>query len=116
MNENAQKWVEALRGPEYKQGRNRLAYGGSHCCLGVACEVAIKNGVPISRINREGEIYFDESYAVLPVSIREWLGLNSTEGRYGIDRSLASDNDSGGKTFAEIAAIIESEPEGLFVK
>jgi hypothetical protein len=46
-------WVAALRSGEYPQGRDHLATKRgdgtfAFCCLGVACEVAIKNGLPLS--------------------------------------------------------------------
>lgn len=58
--ENMAKWAEALESGEYEQGRNHLAIIGEdtesgktfYCCLGVACEVAIKNGVELSKTQR----------------------------------------------------------------
>lgn len=42
-------WVKALRSGEYKQGYGYLHYkrGGKDkfCCLGVLCDLAVKNGV-----------------------------------------------------------------------
>ena len=32
-------WVEALRSGGYKQGRKRLRYGDTYCCLGVLCDL-----------------------------------------------------------------------------
>jgi hypothetical protein len=60
----------------------------------------------------------EKSYAPLPV--RKWLGLSTVNGkaesvmaeRY---LSLVDAHDSG-LTFEQIADIIESEPEGLFVE
>lgn len=34
------KWVEALRGGKYAQGRGRLFRHGEYCCLGVLCDLA----------------------------------------------------------------------------
>ena len=51
---NRKKWVEALRSGEYEQGKEFLQCGSSFCCLGIACEVASKNGVPVSM--SDGEI------------------------------------------------------------
>lgn len=51
LNENARKWVEALRSGEFTQCSGKLCgYDGSrwcYCCLGVACEIASRNGAPI---------------------------------------------------------------------
>ena len=53
MNANAKKWVRALRSGKYKQGREWLRAGDTFCCLGVACELAIKAKV-ISRTSPAG--------------------------------------------------------------
>ena len=56
---------------------------------------------------------FDGELAGLPPSVPHWLGLQTADGNYSKGGALADDNDRG-KTFDEIADIIESEPEGLF--
>lgn len=109
-------WVEALRSGEYKQGKRYLANDGKYCCLGVACELAIKDGVPIERGEESGRAFYAGDDATLAFPIREWLGLDTSEGGYrrnGHDTSLAKRNDDGA-TFEQIATIIESAPEGLF--
>ena len=133
MNENAKKWIIALRSGEYKQGR--LALHPTYvtfCCLGVGCDIYI----------RDVGGCWDESYGfqygfkygfhaydgysngiddVLPVEVQNWLGLASTDGAFisHVDDSdfvtLAELNDSGEYNFDRIADIIESEPKGLFV-
>lgn len=40
MKELAERWLEALRGGEYRQCRNVLKEAGSYCCLGVLCELS----------------------------------------------------------------------------
>ncbi len=51
--ENMRLWVAALRSGEFAQGRKRLAQSGDggatwrYCCLGVACELAIRHGVEV---------------------------------------------------------------------
>lgn len=53
--ENIRLLVEALRSGEYHQGNRVLGRPGldnspdTFCCLGVACEVAIKAGIPLQR-------------------------------------------------------------------
>ena len=39
------KWVDALRSGEYAQGRSSLRDHDEYCCLGVLCELAVKEGV-----------------------------------------------------------------------
>ena len=67
------------------------------------------------------ENYPDSGYAyvigdespdmALPIAIQRWLGLRTNSGSYGIT-SLSSHNDTG-KTFNEIADIIEGGPLDL---
>lgn len=102
----AKKWIEALRSGGYRQGIGRLhSYTeGTYCCLGVACEVALSNGVIED---------YDGSEPVLPVEVRDWLGLSCEDGSY-YERNLIDHNDNDGWTFNQIADLIESEPEGMF--
>ena len=109
-------WIAALRSGEFEQCKEVLCNGKAHCCLGVLCEVAIAHGVPIKRrmaINQEC-VVFDgiESYA--PLSAQSWVGLREQEGRF--DGNLLTHLNDTGMSFAEIADIIEAEPEGLFVQ
>ena len=111
LNRVAKKWVEALRSGKYKRGEGKLREGDYFCCLGVLTDIAVQEGVI--------QQFPDKCY--LPLELKAWSGLNDTAGTYyresrddlsGLD-SLASQNDHG-KSFAEIADIIESMPEGLF--
>lgn len=110
LNEVAKKWVAALRSGKYKQGREFLRdRDDRYCCLGVLCEIAVSDGV-ISPAGLDGECY---SYAAfesfLPIKVSEWAGVNNAS-------MCVLWNDKHNKTFAEIADLIESEPEGLFVQ
>jgi hypothetical protein len=124
-------WVKALRSGEYMQCTGKLAeedYTGkvSYCCLGVACELAIKAGVIKKRkVVDGGTVHFaGNHYSLLPPSVKNWLGLADDSGLYQeeikyislspawVSQSLASKNDAGA-SFATIAEIIESEPKGL---
>ena len=120
LNENAKKWVAALRSGKYKQGRGVLCRNGQYCCLGVACEVAEENGVPlIVRVEEDFTISFDGKTRNLPEGVQSWLGLQNSVGgmvaRNRDEHSLTQMNDSAYFSFDQIADIIESEPEGLFV-
>lgn len=122
LNENAKAWVAALRSGKYKQGRRNLITvsqsGGDrhYCCLGVACELAVAAGViPPPELVR-GKFAFEEQTAVLPIVVRDWLGLQTDVGGFSVGheaQSLANKNDTG-LTFDAIANIIESEPSNLF--
>lgn len=134
MNDNAKAWVKALRSGDYKQGRGRLRDGKFFCCLGVACDLAIKAGVVSERgrpfrwdkFNSDERVQGDECVTdgnlehrrlgSLPRPIADWLGLRTQSGDFSGDRSLVSINDhlSHPDVFKMIADIIESEPEKLF--
>lgn len=101
LNDAAKKWVAALRSGEYRQGKGALVTeDGKYCCLGVACHLYEMEGVqpPIAYRGRN----------FLPDAVCEWLGTACIS-------LVALLNDGQGIPFPEIADIIESEPEGLFV-
>jgi hypothetical protein len=124
LNENAKKWVAALRSGEYRQAQQVLRKENKFCCLGVACDLYGKeHGIEWKKVG--DAYYFLDEKMVLPKSVKEWLGT-LTSGTFFEDKSvpekdryrhtqLSSKNDRD-SSFAEIADIIESEPEGLFVK
>ena len=120
LNDNAKKWVQALRSGKYKQGKGFLRFSTQtdnqkgtmfHCCLGVACELHQRENPSKTWVL---DSYLGQSQS-LHGTVREWLGLVEKEGHYGngFTTSLTSKNDNG-FTFSEIADIIESEPKGLF--
>lgn len=103
MKEDVKKlWVEALRSGEYSQGYGQLKLVGpegsvKHCCLGVLCEVAVKQGVisesfdtnegveeTLHHVHGFGEV--DDRSGVtkgavpetgqLPAEVMEWAGLD----------------------------------------
>lgn len=113
--ERVRLWVDALRSGEYKQGEGRLArVDNTYCCLGVVCELAIKNGLDVvKQIYTIDSCYsYDDEPSFLPLKVREWLGFNSsdTHGKLSssIHPSLTSANDSG-VAFNQIADLIERE-------
>lgn len=130
MNDNAKKWVEALRSGEFKQGQLALCEitedGDNYCCLGVACQVAVDAGLPVTvterDLNGRRRRTYDHERTALPTTVRDWLGLSTPGGAYhkhladtpGTAYSLMGHNDSDKFDFNQIADIIESEPKGLF--
>lgn len=94
-------WVAALRSNEYKQGRSGLVTkivesedsdGNEdaviqHCCLGVACDLAQKAGLPVRLDDVRGSVLCGYVYstsrgedyeaALLPPPVVEWLELES---------------------------------------
>src|SRR3954470_12989892 len=123
LNENAQKWVDALRSGRFKQGKHTLTQIDNDgiqrdCCLGVACKVAIENGVPIAVNVRYDTLdgprvlireYDGCSGSILPESVTEFLGMFNE--RNGLDDL----NDYQGLSFEQIADHIEQNADRLFV-
>jgi hypothetical protein len=116
-----QKWVKALRSGEYSQGKFKLYDGINYCCLGVLCQLYLKeidgtwdildkpswDGISDKyHINGESEL--------LPGAVMDWAELNSGNGdplvNLDLDaNSLAGLNDSLNYTFSEIADLIEAQ-------
>jgi hypothetical protein len=78
--------VDALRSGDYRQGRGFLkqTVDGAvlHCCLGVACEIAMANGVVLTIDAVEGGngtplTRFDGEVAVLPGAVSDWYGFQA---------------------------------------
>jgi hypothetical protein len=92
MDENIkEKWVNALRSGEYKQGRARLQCHDEYCCLGVLVDVAAP------------ERWADHSaQGILDRSLRTQFGITDEW-----HLCLTRMND-GGMTFKQIADYIES--------
>lgn len=120
MNDNVKKWTAALRSGEYAQAEGVLRDSNdAFCCLGVACDVYAKE---VGGEWREGgffragsgETLNDTSKYALPGRVREWLGLDDASGQYE-GAALIDHNDDDKLPFDQIADIIESEPDGLFV-
>lgn len=122
MNPEVKKlWVKALRSGKYKQGTGVLHRTDDRfCCLGVLCEVAIKQGVQLStKIDEDlGFYYYDDADAVLPEKVQKWAELEVANPDVYIRQppysfgnvltSLAELNDDR-FSFEEIAKVIEDQ-------
>jgi hypothetical protein len=120
-------WVNELRNGGHEQGVEALCRlkfdkaNPEYCCLGILCEIAVREGVikpaiPIYRGGSDETLfdYADEPTNLLPAVVQRWAGLSSEDpevdaGNIGrTEESLAGLNDSGA-SFAEIAQIIEEQ-------
>lgn len=125
------KWVEALRSGKYEQGIGYLhdLTNDKFCCLGVLCDVAVREGLqvkvgslPVQFAGISDEPMrvstFDLASGVLPESVREWADLKGTDPDFyphyddESPDTCASLND-GGYSFEEIAERIENNWEEL---
>lgn len=126
LNENAQKWVAALRSGQYQQGKRLLSpqdeFGQQRfCCLGVACEVYQLHVGDLKVATYEGRHIYNGEVAILPSKVQEWLGLASENGtHYRIDtdgsftEEVLTELNDAGFSFEYIADRIADEPKGLF--
>lgn len=131
------EWVTALRSGEYAQTKGLLcALDNSdkpvgYCCLGVLSDLALKAGVPLRVVDRDGYRSFSKENQILPEEVMEWASGGTHERHYSqlgetwgsADISLGehtaaewNDGVSGeagaeGKTFLEIADLIEKHVE-----
>ena len=106
-----QKWVSALRSGEYQQTQRRLHDENGFCCLGVLCDLYIKE----NQLEWEPSSYCNNAYmfqdmaTVLPLSVMEWVGVEEVNPYVnGGPFTLAELNDNG-TTFNEIANLIEKQ-------
>lgn len=124
------KWVAALNSGEYKQIKGFLKTNEGHCCLGVLCEIyAQETQAGEFKLNQdeyaEDKIAYDfkayntedTDFEVLPDVVKDWAGIKTNSGEYsksemGKRKELTEDNDTG-KSFIQIANIIENEWENL---
>jgi hypothetical protein len=114
--EHRKLWVEALRSGKYTQGTGALLNEGNYCCLGVACDISElgrwdDDDYVVPAPSQEDGVY--RACDVLPPAVQQWLGLSDNGGAMPARPALFQENDDHGKSFAEIADIIESEPPGL---
>jgi hypothetical protein len=110
--DNIRLWMDALRSGEYAQGTGSLhdTVSNTFCCLGVACDVAFRNGVTIEAMVYDGDtdMCYDGEAAFLPRKVIDWLGIESNNPRIGNHHAVEW-NDSMHMSFSEIADILERE-------
>lgn len=108
-------WVEALDSGNYQKGKHALRRGDRFCCLGVLCDLFIKetgNGMwSESEIDSlvSFVVYNKTENATLPEVVMKWAGLkefNPTVDLVGRQLSLAVINDST-DTFEEVSKLIK---------
>lgn len=129
-------WADALDSGEHKQGKHVLEKvdSGQKCCLGVACVVAMADGVVLDRRvvldsdDREVVSYWQpvlnanggfNEFSHLPADVMEWLGLESNnpmlpnDGEEGRWINATQANDNAGWDFPRIAAAVRKMAEEM---
>lgn len=103
-------WVQALRSGEYNQSFCSLNNGIGYCCLGVLCDLAVKDGVGEWRSNGNMAFYYGtgihESKLWLSGQVLEWAGIKEPDPNVHGEK-LSTWNDKTRLSFAEIADLIE---------
>jgi hypothetical protein len=101
-----QKWLNALRSGDYQQGQNYLRTDNGFCCLGVLCDLYIKENNVEWEINEDNMYRYEKHFTVLPPSVVGWAGVGDSNPYVNGKTSLGYLNDHG-STFNEIADVIE---------
>lgn len=119
------KWIDALTSQEYHQTAGKLHTPQGFCCLGVLTDLYLKETDQQWSSYGKNEYYyhFEGECDLLSKSVQDWAGLDTNspqvfiknEHRDLIDNQaylmveLSALNDCGGKSFDEIADLIESQ-------
>jgi len=104
------KWTKALREGKYKQGQGRLYRVNDqgeqlYCCLGVLCDLyAAETHTPWEKDTSQTYTMHNHQ-SFLPNQVIEWAEIKY--GTIGLPTDLLIDMNDGGKTFEEIAEVIE---------
>jgi hypothetical protein len=123
-------WLSALRSGDYQQTTGKLhrvaieagtvtgdVTPAGFCCLGVLCDVAVKNGLDLEvEIDPGGWVEYNGQADTLPLAVTDWAGLemdnpmvDNPGNSHGGDRDqLATLNDDYHWDFGEIANAIET--------
>lgn len=122
---NQKLWLEALRSGEYTQTTevlHNLETGGV-CCLGVAAilfktkETRVQDGLCEERSHKEKVRWYDFEQAVAPPYVVRNLSLRSQSGvPVCITHTCLTDMNDEGKTFEEIADIVQANPFQYFIE
>lgn len=101
------RWLAALRSGEHSQVKGQLhRLGEGYCCLGVLCEVAIKEGLNLRVEDLDGDRHYDGKSGTLPGSVVEWAGIIDNNPKVA-GNQLSEWNDQYEKSFTEIADLVE---------
>ena len=116
-------WLEALRSGEYTQGRFVLREQNSYCCLGVLCDLFIKEtgqGCWVKPSDKYGEeevwgfsLNGSQIDTLPPQEVYDWAGSPCTTEELTLERSVEGDSlsqindEREGFTFLDIADLID---------
>ena len=105
-----QKWVSALRSGDYQQTQQVLHNKNGFCCLGVLCDLYIKENQLEWELTNNGNYYnFQDENVYLPHSVVEWSGIGDDNPTINDGESRLAGLNDNGTTFNEIANLIEEQ-------
>jgi hypothetical protein len=120
---NQKQWITALRSGGYTQGTASLHSSNGFCCLGVAAKEFLTDDVVVTEdIDEYDNNYttwtYDTECEVAPEYVMKALGLYDENGtsRTRLTSMMLTDMNDKGKTFEQIADIIEANPENYFLE
>lgn len=97
-----EQWITALRSGKYDQGIGALCENGTHCALGVLCELATQANFCEKRFDSHGQTtWYNNQATFLPDIVLLWSGLSKDD-----EYQIANLNDAD-CSFIEISCWIE---------
>jgi hypothetical protein len=108
-----ERWINALRSGDYKQGSGALRKADNYCCLGVLCDI-IKDDINLewTRQVQDTVYVMDNVPGELPVSVYDYVGLDypSPSVYYAAEETtLIRLNDTINLSFSQIADLIDKQ-------
>lgn len=117
------RWVKALKSGEYEQGQGSLNEKDKYCCLGVLCDLYVKENPDHpwadgeyapekGLVQVEGRKYLFGQGSFLPPLVEQWAGLSHGNDVIFWDGDAEShdglvDMNDNGSDFNQIAEVIE---------
>lgn len=75
--ERNRKWLAALRSGEFRQAKNVLKQAKGHCCLGVACEIYLRETGNGEWQHNVFTVDGTQGGCVPPAPVWEWFGWSN---------------------------------------
>jgi len=102
-----QKWLNALRSGEYQQTQRHLRTEDGFCCLGVLCDLYVKENNVEWEIDEDDIYRYEKHFTLLPPSVVGWAGVEDSNPYVNGGIGTLSGLNDRGSTFEQIAYVIE---------
>lgn len=110
-----EKWIAALISGDYKQTKFRLRDQSGFCCMGVLCDLYLKENDDSWELSCSGSYSVLDESEIIPTAVAEWAGMEDKNPWIMIDSelskvtSLSGLNDDEEFKFPEIAQYIAEQ-------